>query len=91
MRPGQTLARPLIRPPHNPCKEKTMFYDTSASHRPRRTNPLAIVLRPWQMIAGLLTERRTYAKLSRLDDRMLKDIGICRENIRSAIRDGRSD
>jgi uncharacterized protein YjiS (DUF1127 family) len=68
-----------------------MFYDTSASHRPPRSNPLAIAFRPWQMIAGVLTERRTYAKLSRLDDRLLKDIGISRGNIRSAIRDGRPD
>jgi uncharacterized protein YjiS (DUF1127 family) len=68
-----------------------MFYDTSASHRPPRTNPLTIAFRPWQMIAGLLTERRTYAKLSRLDDRMLNDIGISRGNIRSAIRNGRPD
>jgi uncharacterized protein YjiS (DUF1127 family) len=67
-----------------------MFYDTTASHRTPRTSLLAIAIRPWQMIAGLLTERRTYAKLSRLDDRLLRDIGISRGNIRSAIRDGRA-
>jgi uncharacterized protein YjiS (DUF1127 family) len=88
MRPGQTLARPLILP-HVPCKEKTMFYDTSASHRPRRTSLLAIAFRPWQMLADLMTERQTHATLLRLDDHTLKDIGISRGSIRSAIRDGR--
>ena len=68
-----------------------MFYDTSTSHSTPRTSLLTIAFRPWQMLSGLLTERRTYAKLSRLDDRLLKDIGISRRNIRSAIRDGRPD
>jgi uncharacterized protein YjiS (DUF1127 family) len=66
-----------------------MFYDTSASHRTPRTNLLTIAFQPWQMLANLMAERRSYAKLSRLDDRLLKDIGISRGNIRSAIRDGR--
>ena len=68
-----------------------MFYDTSTSHRPPRINRLTIAFQPWQMLSGLLTERRTRAQLSRLDDRLLKDIGISRGNIRSAIRDGRPD
>ena len=67
-----------------------MFYDTSASHRSPRTSLLTIALRPWQMLAGLMTERRNYAKLSGLDDHMLKDIGISRGSIRSAIREGRA-
>jgi uncharacterized protein YjiS (DUF1127 family) len=68
-----------------------MFYETTASHRPPRPSLLTIAFRPWQMLAGLMIERRTYTKLSRLDDRLLKDIGISRGNIRSVIRDGRPD
>ncbi len=65
-----------------------MFYDTSASHRPRRTNLLTIAFRPWQMLANRMAERRTRAQLSRLDDYMLKDIGLSRGGIESAIRKG---
>ncbi len=65
-----------------------MFYDTSASHRTPRTSLLAIAFRPWQMFADLMAERRTRAQLSRLDDYMLKDIGLSRGSIESAIRKG---
>lgn len=68
-----------------------MFYDTSASHRTPRTNLLTIAFQLWQMLANQMAERRTYAQLSRLDDRMLNDIGLSRGNIRSAIRKGRPD
>ena len=68
-----------------------MFYDTSASHRPRRINLLTIASQPWEMFSNLLVQRRAYAQLSNLNDRMLKDLGISRENIRSAIHHGRSD
>ena len=66
-----------------------MFYDTSASHRPPRASFFTIAFRPWQMLANLMAERRDHARLSSFDDHMLKDIGISRGNIRSAIRDGR--
>ena len=66
-----------------------MFYDTSASHRTLRTGFLAIAFRPWEMLANLMIERRELARLSSLDDHMLKDMGLTRGNIRSAIRDGR--
>ena len=65
-----------------------MFYDTSASHSTPRTSLLAIASRPWQMFADLMAERRTRAQLSRLDDYMLKDIGLSRGSINSAIRKG---
>ena len=65
-----------------------MFYDTSAGHRPRRKNLLTMAFRPWQRLAILMTDRKTYAELSRMDDFMLKDIGISRGSIRSAIREG---
>ena len=68
-----------------------MFYDTTTSHSTPRTSLLTIAFRPWQMLANLMAERRTYAKLSRLNDHMLEDIGISRGNIRSAIRNGRPD
>jgi uncharacterized protein YjiS (DUF1127 family) len=65
-----------------------MFYDTSASHSTPRTSLLAIAFRPWQMLANLMAERRTREQLSRLDDYMLKDIGLSRGGIESAIRKG---
>jgi uncharacterized protein YjiS (DUF1127 family) len=40
------------------------------------------------MLADLMAERRTRAQLSRLDDYMLKDIGLSRGSIESAIRKG---
>jgi uncharacterized protein YjiS (DUF1127 family) len=80
---GKTLTR-------FPCKENTMFHDTSASHRTRRKSFLSIAIRPWQMLSSLMTDRQTYAELSRLDDFILKDIGISRGSIRSAIREGRT-
>lgn len=57
-----------------------MFYDTSstASHRP---SVMAIAARPWQMLASLMLQRRTYTTLSSLDDHMLKDIGVSRGEI----------
>jgi uncharacterized protein YjiS (DUF1127 family) len=66
-----------------------MFYDTSASHRAPRPSFLTIAFRPWQMLAKLMIERREFARLSNLDDHMLKDLGLSRGSIRSAIRDGR--
>ena len=66
-----------------------MFYDTSARHRAPRQSFLTIAFTPWQMLAGLVTARRTHAQLSRLDDHMLKDIGLSRGGIDSAIRNGR--
>jgi uncharacterized protein YjiS (DUF1127 family) len=66
-----------------------MFYDTSASHRAPRTSFLTLAFRPWQMLAKLMIERREFARLSNLDDHMLKDLGLSRGSIRSAIRDGR--
>jgi uncharacterized protein YjiS (DUF1127 family) len=67
-----------------------MFYDTSASHHPPRASFITIAFRPWQMLANLMIERREHAKLSSLDDHMLKDMGISRGSIRSAIRNGRA-
>jgi uncharacterized protein YjiS (DUF1127 family) len=66
-----------------------MIYDTTARHRTRPAGLLAIAFRPWQMFAGIMTERRNYAQLSGLDDHLLKDIGISRGSIRSALRQGR--
>lgn len=68
-----------------------MLYHTSTSHlqRPWHTSFLAIASWPWQMLARRMIERRDYAQLSSLDDHLLKDIGISRGNIRSAIREGR--
>jgi uncharacterized protein YjiS (DUF1127 family) len=67
-----------------------MFYDTSASHRASRTSLLTIAFRPWQMLTDVIAARRTRAHLSNLDDHMLKDIGLSRGSIESAIRHGRS-
>ena len=67
-----------------------MFYETSASHRPSRASFLTIAFRPWQMLAHLMAERRDYARLSSLDDHLLKDLGLTRGSIRSTIRDGRT-
>ena len=66
-----------------------MFYDTSASHRPRRASLFTVAFQPWQMLASLMQQRRDYAMLSNLDDHMLKDIGLSRGSIKSAIRNGR--
>ena len=66
-----------------------MTFNTSSTtgigHRP---GFMAIFLWPWRTLANLKTDRQTYAQLSRLDDYMLKDIGLSRGSIRSAIRDG---
>ena len=67
-----------------------MFYDTSAGHRPQRKSLLAIASQSWQTLAGILEARRTRASLASLDDHMLKDIGLSRGSIESAIRNGRS-
>ena len=89
-RPGDSLARlhSLSTLLH---KEKIVFYDTSARHdsQPRLFSLLAIALTPWHMLEKLMTERQTRAELSRLDDYMLKDIGLSRSSIDSAIRNGR--
>ena len=65
-----------------------MFYDTTTSHSTPRTSLLTIAFRPWQMLANRMAERRTRAQLSRLDDYMLKDIGLTRGGIESAVRRG---
>jgi len=69
-----------------------MFYDTSSRHdsQPRLWRHLALALTPWQMLAGVIAERRTRAQLSSLPDYMLKDIGLSRGSIESAIRNSRS-
>ena len=58
-----------------------MFYDTSASHRAPRKGLLAIAFDSWQMLAGVVAASRTRASLSRLDDHMLKDIGLNRSSV----------
>ena len=60
-----------------------MFYDTTtaAGHGPRGTGLFTIATQPWQMFANLMMQRRTYTTLSRLDDHMLKDIGVSRGEI----------
>ena len=70
-----------------------MFYDTAASHRLglRRKRLFAVAFQPWQMFSNLMVQRRARARLSRLGDYTLKDIGISRGSIHYAIRDGRSD
>ena len=67
-----------------------MFYDTSASHPVPRQSFFSIALKSWKMFASMMEARRTRASLSRLDDHMLKDIGLSRGSIDSAIRNGRS-
>lgn len=67
-----------------------MFYDTTARHRAPRQSFFTIAFKPWQMFADLIAERRTRAELSRLPDYMLKDIGLSRGSIESALRNGRS-
>jgi uncharacterized protein YjiS (DUF1127 family) len=42
------------------------------------------------LVAGMVEARRTRASLSRLDDHMLKDIGLSRGSIESAVRNGRT-
>ena len=68
-----------------------MLYDTSArrTSQLRSFNLLAVALTPWHMLQRAMTERLTRASLSRLDDYLLKDIGLSRGSIDSAIRDGR--
>jgi uncharacterized protein YjiS (DUF1127 family) len=67
-----------------------MFYDTTAHHRAPRKNLFAIAALSWRALADMVEARRTRASLSRLDDHMLKDIGLSRGSIESAIRHGRS-
>lgn len=67
-----------------------MFYNTTAHHRARRAHFLTIASQFWQTLTGMLEARRTRNSLSRLDDHMLKDIGLSRGSIESAIRNGRS-
>lgn len=68
-----------------------MLYDTSArrTSQLRLFNLLAVALTPWHMLQRAMTERLTHASLSRLDDYLLKDIGLSRGSIDSAIRNGR--
>ena len=63
---------------------------TRHDSQPRLWNLLATALAPWQLLTDMATARRTYRDLSRLDDYMLKDIGLSRGSIHSAIRDGRN-
>ena len=42
---------------------------------------VALAFQPWQMVFSAMTRRKTYAALSALDDRLLKDIGISRSEI----------
>lgn len=67
-----------------------MFYNTTAHHRARRAHFLTIASKSWQLFAGMIEARRTRASLSRLDDHLLKDIGLSRGSIESAIRNGRN-
>jgi uncharacterized protein YjiS (DUF1127 family) len=87
--PGADPGCNLVPPP--PPKGKIRFDDTSARHdsQPRFWSLVALTFAPWQMLAGLIADRQTYKELSRLEDYMLKDIGLSRGNIRSAIRQGR--
>lgn len=68
-----------------------MFHNSYARQDslPRVFNLLAAALTPWHMLQRVMTERLTRASLSRLDDHMLKDIGLSRGSIDSAIRNGR--
>ena len=83
MRPGKTLARPLIFYLISPLQGPTMFYDTygTASHRPRRASFMSIAAQPWQMLANRMMQRQTRTTLSALNDHLLKDIGISRSDI----------
>jgi uncharacterized protein YjiS (DUF1127 family) len=65
-----------------------MFYNTPTTRRPRRQSFFTIALTPLQMLGNLIETRRTRAALWRLDDHMLKDIGLSRSGIESAIRKG---
>jgi uncharacterized protein YjiS (DUF1127 family) len=68
-----------------------MTFNTSPTTRiGYRPGFVAIALTPWRMVADLMTDRQTYAELSRLDDHLLKDIGLSRGSIRTAIREGRN-
>jgi uncharacterized protein YjiS (DUF1127 family) len=68
-----------------------MFHNSSARQDslPRVINLLAVALTPWHMLQRAMTQRLTRASLSRLDDYMLKDIGLSRGSIDSAIRNDR--
>jgi uncharacterized protein YjiS (DUF1127 family) len=68
-----------------------MFHNSSARQdsQPRAFNLLAVALTPWHMLQRAMTQRLTRTSLSRLDDYMLKDIGLSRGSIDSAIRNGR--
>lgn len=81
-------AAPIL--PATPCKERIMFYEASAYHgsQTRLFRLRALLLTPWHMLEQLLTARITRAELARLDDYMLKDIGLSRGSIDSAIRNG---
>lgn len=43
----------------------------------------------FRTVAVQWIERNAYRRLQQLDDRMLKDIGLSRSDIRSAVRHGR--
>ena len=68
-----------------------MFYNSSdrQDSQPRVFNLLAVSLTPWHLLGRLMTERQTRTELSRLDDYILKDIGLSRGSINLAIRSSR--
>jgi uncharacterized protein YjiS (DUF1127 family) len=54
------------------------------------TGFMALALQPWQIFFGVMTQRKTYAALSALDDHLLKDIGISRGEIEHISRSATS-
>ena len=78
------------RTPQSPARKKTCFTTPPPTTARDARAFLNWHFQPWQMLASLMAERRDHARLSNLDDHMLKDIGLTRGSIRSAIRNGRS-
>jgi uncharacterized protein YjiS (DUF1127 family) len=59
-----------------------MTCDTpSTSTISQRPGFMAIAFRPWQLLFDAMTQRKTNAALSALNDHLLKDIGISRSEI----------
>jgi uncharacterized protein YjiS (DUF1127 family) len=60
--------------------------------RPSRATKLrALAAKGWQAYLGWLSRQAVRRALSQLDDRMLKDIGICRGEIEGIARGKRPD